>query len=280
MDAGRLLPVRGPEQKLTVSASIQGSLFKFQESWNWNQSPRLPKRGTIGGFSSAARLRMIKEIAVIDWASTGKCLFITFTYPDELGIRTYQERTRDRTLVLRRIEKYLGRQVATLWRLEWKERKSGALVGQVMPHLHMLVFGVEYLPWEDIRDWWRATLQHVGPLHTYVQACTDGKLAAKYAAKYAAKDASSSLVNAAYLDGVLGRAWGLTRAKLIPRAALTIYRDLPPAVERALRVLGSEMRHHHAPECQGSYCVIGDAVGGLVKIILASALPEKAMTHI
>jgi hypothetical protein len=262
-----------------VSASIQGNLFQFKESWNWNQSPRLPKRGQIGGFSSAARLRMIKEIAVIDWTQTGRCLFLTLTYPDSLGLRTYKERTKDRTLVTRRIERYLGREIATLWRLEWKARKSGERTGSMMPHLHMLLFGVEYIPWDDIRMWWRQVLGYDGQLHTYVQRIKNGEHAAKYAAKYAAKDGSSSLVNAAYLDGLLGRAWGVTRAKLIPRAALTTYRNLPRAVERALRVLGSEMRHHNAPESQGSYCVIGDAAGGIVKKILAGALPEESSTH-
>jgi hypothetical protein len=259
-----------------VSASIQGQLFKFKESWNWNQSPRLPPRGTIGGFSAAARLRMIKEIAVINWSATGRCLFLTLTYPDSLGERSYKERTTDRTLVTRRIERYLGKNIATLWRCEWKARKSGERKGQMMPHLHMLLFGVEYIPWEDLRMWWRETLGIDGPLHTYVQKLTDGEHAAKYAAKYAAKDGSSSLVNAAYLDGLLGRAWGMTRQKLIPRAALTSYRNLPASVERALRILGSEMRHHHAPDSQGSYCVIGDAVQGLVKNILEGGLPGEA----
>ncbi len=72
----------------------------------------------------------------------------------------------------------------------------------------------------------------------------------------------------------------MTRGKLIPRACLTTYRNLPPAVERALRVLGSEMRHHNAPECQGSYSVIGEGVQGLVKKILAGALPQEPVTHI
>ncbi len=266
---------RGPAQRLSASASIQGNLFQFKETWNWNQSPKTIRRGPIRGFTGAARLRMLKEIAVIDWANTGRCLFATLSYPDELGLRTYQQRTTDRTLVLRRIEKHLGKNIATLWRLEWKERKSGAHLGQLRPHSHLCLFGVEYIPWEVLRTMWGEVLGWNGYVHTYVQALTNGTAAAKYAAKYAAKDGSCSLVNAAYLDGLLGRAWGMTRKNLIPRAALTTFRDLPPDVERALRVLGSELRHHNAPETQGSYCVLGDAVQGLCKKILAGALPSE-----
>lgn len=275
MDQGARKRIKPPPQTLTVSASLQGSLFQFKEAWNWNQAPPGSKRGKIAGFSAAARLRMIREMAVIDWTQTGRCLFVTLTYPDSLGCRTYKERTTDRTLVTRRIERYLGKNIATLWRCEWQARKSGERTGTVMPHLHMLLFGVEYFPWEDLRMWWRETLGVDGPLHTYVQKLTNGEHAAKYAAKYASKDASSSLVNAAYLDGLLGRAWGMTRRELIPRACLTTYRNLPPAVERALRLLGSQIRHGSAPEVVGSFSVIGDAAQGVVKKILADALPVE-----
>lgn len=275
MDPCSRVPIPPPEHSLTASASLQGDLFQYREAWNWLKSPPPDRRGTIGGFSRGARLRLLKEIAVIDWDAAGDCLFLTLTYPDSLGPCTYKERSKHRYLLQRSIEKYLGRHVATLWRTEWQDRKSGARLGQIMPHLHVLLFGVEYLPWQDLRTWWRSAIGVKGPCHTYVQHVANGTGAAKYAAKYAAKDCSSSLVSAAYLNNLFGRAWGMTRKQSIPRAAKVCFRELTIRQEHLLGKTGKLMTRNPSKGPIGSYTLFGEGGRQVVRMILDHTLPPE-----
>jgi hypothetical protein len=224
------------------------------------------------GFSRSARLRLLKEVATIDWRNAGKCLFLTLTYPDEIGPCTYKERTTQRTLVMRRIEKYLGRKVATLWRIEWQDRKSGSRKGELMPHLHILLFGVDYLPWADLRQWWRECLGYGGTLHTFVQLIDGAEGTAKYAAKYAAKDCSSSLVNAAYLDRLSGRSWGFTRKGQVPKHEKRVFRDLTEVQERQLRATGKLLTHNPTEGEIGSYTLLGEVGRQVARLLLDSSL--------
>ncbi len=226
----------------------------------------------VKGFTRAARLRLLKEIAVIDWRKAGRCLFVTLTYPDTIGCPTYKERTTQRTLVLRRIEKYLGRQVSALWRTEWQDRKSGVRKGQLMPHLHVLLFGVAYLPWSDLRQWWREVLGHGGPIHTFIQLIDGAEGTARYAAKYAAKDASSSsLVSAAYLDNLCGRSWGMTRKKGVPRFSKVTFR--PTEAQRGqLLSVGKLLTHNSTTGEIGSYTLLGEAGRQVARLLLDSSL--------
>jgi len=226
----------------------------------------------VNGFSRAARLRLLKEIAVIDWRNAGRCLFLTLTYPDEVGKCSYKERTTQRHLVMRRIEKYLGRKVSCLWRVEWQDRKSGSRKGELMPHLHILLFGVDYLPWAHLRQWWREVLGHGGPIHTFVQLIEGAEGTARYAAKYAAKDSSSSLVNAAYLDGAFGRSWGMTRKNGIPRHARTNYFGLSDSQIGQLRTAGKLLTHNPTAGEIGSYTLLGDVGRQVARLLLDSSL--------
>lgn len=173
-------------------------------------------RGTITGLSRSARFRLLKFMACIKWENIGPSLFVTLTYPDEKCNVEQAERGRQRFLWWRHLEGFLRRHVSGIWRLEWKKRQSGEYTGWVVPHLHMMVFGVEYLHWTRVREWWAAVLHHSGPLATDVERIKDKEKVAVYIAKYMAKATEdASLDYSAYLNNS-GRHYGFTRKSLIP----------------------------------------------------------------
>jgi len=180
---------------------------------------RLPgKRGEIAGFTPAARLRMLRTVATIEWRNVKESLFVTLTYPDQYVRATAHERNQDRHWFFRSIENYLDRKVGALWRLEWVPRKSGTLLGTMQAHVHLIVFGVRFIPYQEVNRAWRVALGAVGNVRTDVQKIRGGRDVAKYVSKYCSKKPeSSSLVNTTYLNAP-GRHWGMHRRTLIPFA--------------------------------------------------------------
>src|SRR5207253_6592984 len=87
----------------------QGQLLKARKLWNWNRSRPGEHRGVCAGYTDAARVRMLQVVAAIDWKAAGEILFVTLTYPDCVANATYRERTTQRSLMQRYIEKYAGR---------------------------------------------------------------------------------------------------------------------------------------------------------------------------
>jgi hypothetical protein len=253
-----LVVIPEPAQTYQWWATTQGRLLLVREKWNWRKSPQTEKRGSIGGFSNASRLRMLKTIAIIDWSKVGPSLLITLTYPGELGKRRYSERVKDLYLFHRYMEKHLGKEVALLWRTEWKVRKSGQQKGQLLPHVHLVVFDVRWIPWQAVRGWWRTILGHEGPLATDVGRAGDGDTAARYAAKYAAKPAEEgSLDSAAYLNNSIGRAWGVKRRRLIPFCDKDSFR-LGEKLARQLRQLAATIFEGYDVERGEGFTLFGD----------------------
>jgi len=158
---------------------------------------------------------MLQLAAVIDWKRYRKSLFVTLTYPDVKAERTMQERGRDRYLLLRHVENYLGKEVTCVWRIEWQKRKSGSRIGEWLPHVHLLMLGLPFLPHALLRKWWGGCLQYSGPLATDVRAVQSGKAASLYVSKYVAKvNPEHSLDNVSYLN-TSGRHWGVSRRKAL-----------------------------------------------------------------
>jgi len=196
---------------------------------------RLPgKRGTVDGFTPSARLRMLRTVAQIEWGSVKDSLFITLTYPDNYLRATAHERNQDRHWFLRSMENYLKKKVGALWRLEWVPRKSGNNAGQWHAHVHLIVFGVRYIPYQEVNQAWRVALGAVGYVRTEVQKIRGGRDVAKYVSKYCAKKPEvSSLVNTSYLNAP-GRHWGIHRRELLPFGFKFVMSRLTPDEIRLL----------------------------------------------
>lgn len=245
-----------PPQTTRWYARQQGHLLEVRKVVNHSVVPTEAKRGKIMGFTRAARLRMLRLIARIDWARVGGSSFITLTYPDHVVNRTYQQRTTDRTLFIKGIEEIIGTKVATLWRVEWVARKSGQFQGQMKPHLHIVVFSASQIGQGDVRSLWRRITKVKGPLATDTRKATDGSHAAKYAAKYAAKECSlGALDNNAYLE-THGRAWGTTRKSMIPFGPARIIRELTnDGIKAAMKIAGRILEREYV----GTFFILGDA---------------------
>jgi hypothetical protein len=188
--------------------------LKVADSYHPPHSPA--KRRPVSIFTESARLRLLKFIARIDWKYYEKAVFITLTYPDDKVLRRSFQRNKDRYLFWRYLETYLGRDACGLWRLEWKQRKSGKYRGIVLPHFHLLAFGVSWVPKEEVRRWWRTILNHEGNLSTHVRGYDSGENAAIYAAKYAAKNELLNTLDYHAQLNIEGRSYGYFRKAKIP----------------------------------------------------------------
>lgn len=249
--------LREPEQTIRWFLEMQGELTRLKAMANYRRSTFLPVRGPVGEFSRAARWRMLQALARVDWVGMGPALFVTLTYPDGLADRTYKRRTQDKYLFHRYVEKYLDCRTPMLWRCEWIERKTGPLTGYRLPHFHFVLWTKEYLPWQQVREWWGTILGYTGPLATDVRRVRGSMNVGKYAAKYAAKSASPSLDYAAYLNTSFGRHWGWTREHLVKKMSRTWDGPIDPSLAAAMRTWLAEAFNDQPGAADCSQTVLG-----------------------
>ncbi len=208
---------RVPAKDVPRVIKIHGNLLQFKAGLAF--SPPLPPKDDrrIHEFSKAARLRMLKDVATINYAGIRNSSFITLTYPPAKEQRTYVERTQDRYLIVRKIETHIRRHVCGLWRTEWKARLSGRTKGNIAPHIHLLLFKVPYIPQPMLASWWKDILHYRGKIVVDIRRARGERGAAYYLSKYVGKVQDTSLVNALQLNSTDGRHWGKIRAGMIPR---------------------------------------------------------------
>jgi len=100
------------------------------------------RRGSITGFSSASRKRMLEFLATIRWDMGEKTVFATLTYPGKYAsvpawdINQWKS---DFEALRRRIER-LSDEIMLIWRKEFVRRKSGETKGIYLPHYHCIIF--------------------------------------------------------------------------------------------------------------------------------------------
>lgn len=241
-----------------VVCTLQGKLLQVHVS-NPQTTPPLPQsRSVIRGFTPSSRLRLLKFIAKVDWSTQKFGLLITLTYPDKVAMRTRKERNRDKYLFLRYMEKFLGKKVYGVWRVEWKERKTGSIRGVVVPHFHFLLVGVRYISHKEINLWWRKILKVKGPLCTDVKQAKNGELAGVYIAKYLSKPSESHcLDNPSYLNSN-GRHYGYVRKKLIPMCPVIQFPNLTEEEIAFLIRQGKDILPHLRGLAPQSFSLLGD----------------------
>ena len=225
-------------------------------------------RGKVGQLSRESRMRLLRFLNQIAWEQISGSLFVTLTYPDEIQHTDYSRHATDRYLFLRYMEKHLGRENPVLWRLEWQPRKTGARVGELMPHYHLLVFGVSWLPQKVVREWWRSAIgAGDGPLVTDVRRVTGVDGACRYLAKYVSK--SCPLDIAAYHNSGInfGRHWGVTRKHLVPMCPVDVCRQLTDFELSRMQGLAEEMWSAYRPESSGGFTLLGEPEAEFAKKI-------------
>lgn len=209
--------IQEPKQNTSQRINFCGKYIRFKSYWNFSKSYKTANRGNITEFTHSSRMRILKVFAQVDFEKIRNAIFVTLTYPDECVELEYKKRTNQRSQFFREVEKYLGRKIPIVWRVEWVERKSGQKEGQVVPHIHLLILGVRFLPWQLIRKWWKRIIGWEGYVRTDVRKASSPRECAKYVAKYLAKAPdSSSLVEKLHIS-TTGRFWSITRRKLVPQ---------------------------------------------------------------
>jgi len=252
----------------------QGDYLKLHFEQAYPAIPKNATRGACGIFTPASRKRMLDRINRIDWSRVRRGMFCTFTYPDECRDRTVRERTQDRFLMWRHLEKHMGREVPLIWRVEWQRRKTGALKGEVMPHQHLVVLDYEYLPWQIWNDWWCGVLGRSEYTNTDVRRLNDGLHCAKYIAKYIAKPHPVSLVVNAYLNRWRGRGWGILRPGLVPWAREESLTDLDPALVRYAHGVACDLWRRLDRDKPDSFTLYGKAAQIAWEAILQRGLDD------
>jgi len=250
----------------------QGKYLKWQVIQPHKQSRTPGKRQAITEYTDASRFRLLSLMAKLDWAKATPSLFVTLTYPDEIVINDYRDTNKHRWVFWRYMEKHLQRHVTGLWRIEWKVRQTGRKINYIYPHFHLLVFGVQFIAWQELRQWWKDTIGHQDYVRTEVKALTSkGRYAAK-AKTYAAKE-DVSLVNATYLNSSpTGRAWGVFRKNELPLCAkiTTILNECD------LAKFGHALAMKDRPQINkygnGSFTLLGERSDLIGKFIFGNAL--------
>lgn len=249
--------IRKPPKKTRWVIKHQGEITEVKEIWNYSECHIGDTRGIVKTFTNASRLRLLKIMARVDWERVVPASLISLTYPDEHIQDIFDKRTEERHLFLRKLEKHIGRPITGIWRNEWEKRKSGARAGQYVPHIHILLFKCPYIPWQAIRQFWRAILHVKGPLCTDVRRAKEANKAAYYVAKYLGKASDdTSLDNAAYLNS-RGRHWGIHRKEGIPWHSKEVIKNLSQDQINLIKQIGSQLIHGYSSVLGTSFTVLG-----------------------
>jgi len=198
-----------------------GSLLECKRPRSWTQMDTKigGTRGTVKAFSDESRRRMLRLIAKLE--QTRKPLWMDLTYPDEF----FNERMDGKRLKESHLKKFYQRleyafpEVAVIWKLEYKARKSGKHIGVMFPHFHMLVWGLhdEYL--YDLRQlvarmWWevcgKLSAKHL-EAGTSVSRIKSYRGVFWYASKYMSKEVEEEVSE-------VGRWWGVKGREHLPQA--------------------------------------------------------------
>jgi hypothetical protein len=194
---------------MTVNLAVGGSLVTVSSGMKGDFVGGV--RGSIAGFSSGSRRRLMRLIASLD--RKARPVFVTLTYPD--SIPSVAKAKRDIDVFRKRMAREF-KGGSFLWRVEEKTRKTGQNAGLVAPHFHLLIYGVSY----------RALLGYVSSSWFTVVGSGDKKHLSsgtsverirsfggimRYVGKYMAKVEDG---NAKWV----GRVWGIAGRKNLPFA--------------------------------------------------------------
>ncbi len=186
---------------------------------------KVPARGKIVSFSKKSRIRVMKFIASVKDRFQ---VFQTFTFPDDvMEGKTVSERSAYCQRVKRRFLKRIKRRYPdfkAIIRKEWKPRKSGVIIGELCPHLHViyLCLALGHVPFKtfclEIGRLWIESLHTVEKEKAEKANLNDDcfkwletqDMARRYVSKYVAK------VDDSEGDQYQGRTWYLVGKFNIP----------------------------------------------------------------
>jgi hypothetical protein len=124
-----------------------GSKLKVNRNYVTFKHDYSHKRGKVTGFSYHSRRNMLDKMARIDRHEHP--FFVTLTFADEHKDNgtIYKHKDKFRAFRMRLDRRYNADTLhyGAMWRLEFKNRKSGRYVDDLFPHYHLLVWGIDDL---------------------------------------------------------------------------------------------------------------------------------------
>lgn len=238
--SGRAQNSRKSHAKIEVYADIV-EVPVISRSHLHKKPPNSTQRGTVTEFSKRSRVRMMREIAKIRDMSNG--YFVTLTYPGRWNLHE-QVPKQHLSAIRKRLERKFPLS-GTIWRLELKKRKTGASMGQIVPHFHLVIFGTgvkkkELIKW--MSENWNDIVDPEDKDHlkagTNVRRIKNRRHVMAYVSKYIAKHESDED------RGAWGRRWGMF-GKLDKSMIYSIEIDRSQFIkmrEMVIGVLRSEVR--------------------------------------
>lgn len=184
----------------------------------------------VAGFSRQSKNRLTRLIATTDKAK--RPVFATLTYPDEFS--------RDEGVWKRHLDSF-GKRFRRLfpggsfiWRIEFKDRKSGVAAGEIAPHFHLLVWGTglyEFRQFAGVA--WGGVVQSGDERHlragTSSERVRTWNGVMSYVSKYVAKEED-------YPPGWTGRAWGVVGRENLPLVPVVRFLLDPEHAVRMVRL--------------------------------------------
>lgn len=209
---------------MKIALTTQGDFFRAKLTGLKTRSKTGGgRRGAVRTFTPASRKRMLQMVATI---VNTKAIFLTLTYGQEYPI--FKDTKRDVDVFCKRLKREFPSS-GILWRVE--RQKRGA------PHIHLLIWGVPFLHWNKVREWWSAVIDEkyhdwssgkaVCP-HVHGEILAGTRQVMYYVTKYCAKndplhlDSLMSHISPQQME-ITGRHWGIIGREFIPVAEKTIY---------------------------------------------------------
>jgi len=236
-----------------------------------------PNKNAITDFTRRSRNRMLKTVA--KKRDKSRLMFITLTLRDEAWLAVQKSPREAKTMLqnfMKRVE-YTFPHVGQLWRVEYKERLSGRLQGEIAPHFHILIDGI-MIDISEVRKlfwrWWheittQGDTERYGRSRVDVQIAKNMKHAYYYMSKYVAKtgEIQDNLNIQNYLntcDPGAGRHWG-TRGNwnVAPVAVVTLSRTEWLELRRTIRKWVSKRNKRFARLLAAMSDRVGFSVFGL-----------------
>lgn len=193
----------------------QGGLLAMRIQKADKPVPIVPaKRGTVVGFSAAARRRLLRFLARLETHGV-RATFLTLTF-------TAKETNENAKTAFKRFVMRLRRHApgaSAVWRMELQP-KRGAI------HFHLLVFNLPYWSQAEVQRAWEACTGEAMSI-VDIRLVRGHKAVMNYVSKYIAvreKGVSTSLDDVSYQhaprDELVGRCWGWVNKDALPLGEL------------------------------------------------------------
>jgi hypothetical protein len=222
----------------SIALRVGGSLAKVSTGVSASGGGAPPERvaGDITDFSEGSRRRLMRLIA--STVRDERPIFVTLTLPDQFSAEI-SDWKRYVDVFGKRFRRAFP-EAGFVWRIEFKERKSGSSVGSIAPHYHLLIWGVDLI---GFREWvsnaWYLVVGSGSSDHLAAgvqsQRIRRWGGTMRYVSKYIAKTEVAP-------EGWSGRSWGVVGRRQIPWAVEVVI-ELPDRVAVLATRLFRKMMH-------------------------------------